>query len=55
MRAALDIGGALVLLATLISGCYAHGPWPGPTCGQDPSNPACYPPLTDDKKPDAGR
>ena len=49
MRVVLDIGAGLVLLATLVSGCYAHTP-PGPTCAQDPNGPGCYGGLHDQKK-----
>jgi hypothetical protein len=52
-------GGACVLIGLwlLVSGCYATSSTPpGPNCIQDPSNPACAAPLTDDQtKPDAGR
>lgn len=51
MRAVWDIAGALVLVATLVSGCYATtGTPPGPTCSQDPSQPGCFPPVHDEKK-----
>lgn len=48
--------GAVVIIAlSLLAGCYATtGTPPGPNCNVDPSNPACFPPLTDTKKPDGG-
>lgn len=50
MRTVSNIIGAALLLSALVSGCYAHTPGPGPTCSQDPSNPACFPPIHDKKK-----
>lgn len=41
----------LIVALWLISGCYATTSTPpGPNCGVDPSNPACYPPIHDKKK-----
>lgn len=43
---------ALIGVIALCQGCYAHtNTPPGPNCNVDPSNPACYPPLTDQRKP----
>lgn len=51
MRVLWDIAGGIVLLATLISGCYATtGVPPGPTCSQDPNQPGCLSPIHDKKK-----
>jgi hypothetical protein len=51
MHVILDIAGAFVLLATLVSGCYAHTGAPGPSCAQDSTQQGCYPPVHDQKKP----
>jgi hypothetical protein len=39
--------GALGLLGVVLSGCYAHGPGPFPSCTTLPTPPGCYPPITD--------
>lgn len=48
----LALCGLLTWLAVAGLDCYATTGTPVPSCADDPSQPQCYPPLTDDMRRD---